>query len=70
MGEKQISDIANGFGLTLETVYLPDNPNAIKVFKGANPIFVGTEEAVREFLSTYENSRPGLYEASMYGYKE
>ncbi|MDI1241031.1 MAG: hypothetical protein PSX80_03815 [bacterium] len=70
MSDKTIFDIAEGFGLNVEHVPIPDNDSAFKIFKGVNPIFVGTESAVREFLSTYEFSRPGLYEASMIGYKE
>jgi hypothetical protein len=64
------ANIAEGFGLTVETAVLPDNANAFKVFKGAKQIFIGTEDAVREFLSGYEASRPGLLDGSMYGYKE
>ncbi|MFL6466441.1 MAG: hypothetical protein ACJ72Z_00635 [Pyrinomonadaceae bacterium] len=67
---KPVSEIADGFGLTLESVVLPGHNKAIRVFKGANPIFIGTESAVRDFLATYENERPGLYEGSMYAYKE
>lgn len=70
MGEKSISELASGFGLTLESIFLPGHEKALKLYKGANQIFVGTEAAVREFLATYEDNRPGLYEASMYGYKE
>lgn len=70
MEGKSIVDIAEAFGLTVEHVVIPDHDKAFKVYKGVNPIFVGTEEAVREFLSTYEQDRPGLYEASMFGYKE
>jgi len=65
-----ISQVAEGFGLTVETAVLPENGNAFKVFKGAKQIFIGTEEAVREFLANYEKSRPGLLEGSIYGYKE
>lgn len=43
---------------------------AFKVYKGVNPVFVGTEEALHEFLATYKDSRPGLFEGSMIGYKE
>lgn len=67
MADKTISEIAEGFGLTIDNVFIPDHDKAFKVYKGVNPIFVGTEEAVREFLSTYE--RPGTYEASMFAYK-
>lgn len=70
MEEKTVFEMAEAFGLSLEQVIIPEHDRAYKVYKGVNPIFVGTEEAVREFLSTYETSRPGLYEASMIGYKE
>ena len=67
---RPVNEIADGYGLTLETTVLPEHDNAFRVFKGANQIFIGTEEAVREFLSKYENERPGLFEGSMYAYKE
>ena len=70
MEDFTIFEIADGFGLTIEPVIISDHDKAFKVYKGVNPLFVGTEEAVREFLSTYDQSRPGLYEASMIGYKE
>ena len=70
MDEKTISDIAEDFGLTVEQVLIPDHDRAFKVYKGVKPVFVGTEEAVRHFLSTYESNRPGLFEGSMIGYKE
>jgi hypothetical protein len=70
LGDNSIFDIADGFGLTIEHVLIPDHGKAFKIYKGVNPVFVGTEDAVREFLSTYDQSRPGLYEASMFGYKE
>ena len=67
---RTISEIAEGFGLTLETAILPNHDKAFRVYKGVNQIFIGTESAVREFLSGYEKERPGLYEGSMYAYKE
>lgn len=70
MKEKSIVEIANSFGLTVETVIIPDHDRAFKVYKGAKQLFVGTEEATRQFFTTYENDRPGLYEGSIYGYKE
>jgi hypothetical protein len=70
VAEKTILEIADGFGLTIEHVIIPDHDKAYKVYKGVNPVFVGTEEAVREFFATYEQGRPGLYEASIFGYKE
>ena len=70
MSEKSITEIADGFGLTIESVALPEGDNAYKVLKGVNTLIVGGEKAVREFLSTYEASRPALLEGSMYGYME
>lgn len=69
MANKTIFEIAEGFGLNIEHVIIPDHSKAYKVYKGVNPVFVGTDEAVREFLSTYDQNRPGLYEASIFGYK-
>jgi len=70
MGDKSIFEIADGFGLNVEHVIIPDHDKAFKVYKGVNPVFVGTEEAVRDFLSSYKDNRPGLFEGSMIGYKE
>ena len=70
MSDKTIFEIADGFGLNVEHVLIPDHDRAFKVYKGVNPVFVGTEDAVREFLSAYGDSRPGLFEGSMIGYKE
>ena len=70
MEKNSIFEVAEAFGLTVEHVIIPDHDKAFKVYKGVNPVFVGTEDAVREFLATYDQDRPGLYEASMIGYKE
>ncbi len=70
MEDFTIFEIADGFGLTIEHVIISDHDKAFKVYKGVNPLFLGTEEPVRKILSTYDQSRPGLYEASMIGYKE
>ena len=70
MGNSTIFEIADGFGLHIEQVIIPDRGKAFKVYKGVNPVFVGTEEAVQAFLETYDRNRPGLYEASMFDYKE
>ena len=70
MSDKTIFEIADGFGLNVEHVLIPDHDRAFKVYKGVNPVFVGTEDAVREFLSAYGDNRPGLFEGSMIGYKE
>ena len=68
--DKTIFERAESFGLNVEQVVIPEHERAFKVYKGANPVFVGTEDAVREFLSTYVDSRPGLFEGSIIGYKE
>lgn len=70
MTKKTIVEMADSFGLTIETAVLPEHENALRVYKGANQIFIGTEEAVRVFLTHYEKDRPGLFEGSMYAYKE
>ncbi len=70
MGSESINAIAESFGLTVETVSIPEHGPAVRVYKGAKQIFVGTEEAVREFFGTYPKERPALFEGSMYGYKE
>ena len=70
MADRTIFEIADGFGLSVEHVLIPDHDKAFKVHKGVNPVFVGTEEAVHEFLSTYKDNRPGPFEGSMIGYKE
>lgn len=70
MKKAAIYQIAENFGLSIETVIIPNHQKAFRVLKGANQIFVGTEEAVLEFLGRYEKERPGLFEGSMYGYME
>jgi len=70
MNRSRIVELAENFGLTIETVIVPERENEFRVFKGANQIFTGTEEAVRQFLIEYEKDRPGLFEGSMYGYIE
>lgn len=67
MSQKTIVDIAEGFGLTVDIL---ENGKAFRVLKGANQIFIGTEEAVRTYLAAYEKDRPALYEGSIYSYKE
>jgi hypothetical protein len=70
VSEKSITEIAEKFGLTVETVPMPDEGNVYKILKGVNTVVVGNEAAVRTFLSTYEAERPALFEGSMYGYME
>lgn len=50
MSEKTVFEVAEGFVLTIERVVIPDHEKAFKIYKGINPIFVGTEDAVREIL--------------------
>lgn len=70
MIDKGIADAVEGFGLTIEPVVIPGHDDAFRVYKGAKQIFIGTEEAVRTFIGSYETERPGLLEGSMYGYRE
>ncbi|HMS08211.1 MAG TPA: hypothetical protein PKE66_01905 [Pyrinomonadaceae bacterium] len=66
----KLETLTEKLGLTIERMALPDRTAAIRVYKGAKQIFIGTEEAVREFLADYEVNRPKPYEGSIYGYKE
>lgn len=66
MNPKSISEIAEGFGLTIE----PEADNSIRIYKGVNKVFIGSEEAARNFFVTYDKERPRLFEESAYGYKE
>ena len=66
MNPNSISEIASAFGLTIEN----DGESNFRIYKGVNQIFSGSESAVREFFVTYEKERPGLFEGSIYGYKE
>ena len=70
MSEKSIIQIAEEFGLTVETASAADGESMYQIRKGLNAVFVGNEAAVRNFLSTYESDRPAMFEGSMYGYKE
>lgn len=70
MIQKPIADIAENFGLNIEIQTIPDHEPAFRVFKGVNPIFVGTEEAVRAFLLTYEKELPKMVVKSGRGLKE
>ena len=58
MSQQSISEIAEGFGLTVETVVIPEHEDAFRVYKGVNPIFIGTYDAVRNYLADYEKGRP------------
>ena len=70
MSQKGIVEIAESFGLTVEAVAIPDRENAFRIYKGVNQIFIGTDEAARDFLTSYEKNRPALLKVNMYGYKE
>ena len=70
MKQNQMIDIAEGFGLTVETAFVPGHEKAFRLYKGANQVFIGTEEAAMDFLSTYKERLPDPYEGSMYCYKE
>ncbi len=70
MKDRTIVEIGGTFGLTIEAAAAAHSETAFRVYKGVNQVFTGTEEAVRDFLATYEKERPGLYEGSIYGYKE
>ena len=70
MSEKSIDQLAESYGLTLETAILAEHDKAFRVFKGANQVFIGTETAVLDFLNKYDKDRPSLLEGSMYGYRE
>lgn len=70
MSQKSIVEIAEGYGLSVEPTSIPENEKAFRIYKGANQVFIGTEDAVRIFLNGYEKERPGLYQGSMYGYRE
>ena len=70
MDQTSLEEAAGKYGLTVEAVAVPENGLAYKVYKGAKQIFIGTDEAVHEFLSGYGEKLPGLFEGSMIGYKE
>ena len=70
MSEKSIIEIAEEFGLTVETVRKDDGENEYKVLKGLNTVVTGNEAAVKAFLSTYEAERPPMLKSNMYGYTE
>jgi len=70
MISKMTEEIAESFGLTLEASTVPQQESVLRVYKGARQIFIGTDEAVREFLAGYKYTRPSLYESSFCGYRE
>ncbi len=63
-------DIAEKFGLSVETIVAPGREASFRVYKGAKQIFAGSESGLRDFLAKYKDQKPGPYEGSMYGYKE
>ncbi|MBX3297720.1 MAG: hypothetical protein KF762_18640 [Acidobacteria bacterium] len=64
--DKQIEKLE----LTWERTTISGHPNAIRIYKGAKQVFIGTEDAARDFLVEYESSRPKPFNESMIGYKE
>lgn len=70
MTQKSIVDIAESFGLTVESVLIPDHETAYRVYKGAKQIFIGTDEAVRSFLASYKDELPTPSTGAIRGYKE
>lgn len=71
MEYKTIAEIANDFGLELEgAAGLPGDRRSFRVYKGANQVFSGDEEAVRSFLVKYEKERPALFTERSYAAKE
>lgn len=71
MDDKTIAEVASTFGLDIEVASgLPGERKSFRIYKGANQVFAGTEEAARSFLVRYERERPGLFAESMYSYKE
>ena len=70
MTNEAVIKAADRFGLTLEAIEIAGGEDAFKVYKGANQIFVGRPADIATFLVDYEKNLPGLYEGSIYGYKE
>jgi len=70
MEQKSVAEIGEKFGLTIEQVSDADAEASYAIYKGAKKVFSGTEDAARNFLSTYEAGRPGLFDGSMFGYLE
>lgn len=70
MSEKSIFDMAEEFGLTVEHVRLPAREKEFKVYEGVNPVFVGAEDAVCEFLSTFDRNPARVYENGRAVYKD
>lgn len=71
MKRETITEIAESFGFELEGVVGPsEDDRSFRVYKGANQVFTGTEEAVRSFFGRYEKERPGLFVESLYGYRD
>ncbi|CAN5324773.1 hypothetical protein BH10ACI2_BH10ACI2_24030 [soil metagenome] len=65
-----IRDRASRYGLTLEDLPLDDHDDAVRVFKGVNQIFIGTETAIAEFLDRYEQELPKPAAPEAKGFKE
>ncbi len=56
--QKSIRDIAETFGLTIDVSPIPGHDPALRVYRGAKQIFIGTDDAVRKFLAEYDPASP------------
>ncbi len=56
--QKSVRDIADSFGLTIDVSPIPGHDAALRVYRGARQIFIGTDEAVRNFLDNYDPAAP------------
>lgn len=65
MDQKTVVEIGQEFGLTIEPITDDDNVTTYKICKGVNQVFAGTEGEARQFLSTYANERPPLFDGSV-----
>ena len=65
-----IFEIAETFGLNIEAAASAEGESSFRIYKGVNQVFSGSEADVSDFLARYEKERPGLYQGSIYGYKE
>ncbi len=52
---ERTNTLAESFGLTVETVPVPGHEPVVRVYRGAKLVFVGTNEAVQEFLANYQH---------------
>lgn len=71
MNERTVVEIAERFGMVIEgALGLPGDERSFRVYKGANQVFTGSEQAVRKFFVRYEKDRPQLFAERIHGYKE